>query len=177
VTTSTIVLIACLLAVFGAGSAGAQTTRPSTTDTKRPAATDTKSDTKNDNAQRQTWSPDSTALESSDLVGAKVQTSDGQSIGEINRLILGQRDAKITHVVVNQGGVLGVGATRLVLQWSDIKIQHDPDHPGRWIAVVDQAKLDAAPLYEARKDGEPPAASPSTVPPAPKAKTPATKKY
>ena len=62
------------------------------------------------------------------------------------------------------------------VKWSDIKLQRDPDNEDRWLAVVDQAKLDAAPRFEARKDRDSvPAASPSTTP-APKTNTPA-KRY
>ena len=51
-----------------------------------------------------------------------------------------------------------------MLPWPDVKLQHDVDNPDRWIAVVDQAKIDRAPKYEAKSADNAPAASPSTPP-------------
>ncbi len=128
-------------------------------------------------AQRSAWSPDSGAVESSKLVGTRVQLADGKKIGEIDQLIVNHTDGKITHAVLGKGGVLGMGETKLVLRWSDIKLQRDSDHAGRWVAVVDQAKIDAAPRFEARKDRDTaPAASPGATPPATRTKEPA-KRY
>ena len=150
-----IAFAAALLSVAVASGASAQT-RPS----------DTPSKSTND-AQRQAWSPEAGAVESSKLIGTKVKTVDGKTVGEIDQLIVNQADGKITHAVLGKGGVLGLGETKLVLKWSDVKLQHDTDHSDRWVAVVDQAKLDSAPRYEARKDRDAaPAASPGTTPPA-----------
>ena len=118
-----------------------------------------------DNAQRQAWAPDSGAMETSKLIGTRVRTADGKDAGEIDQLVVSQNDGKVTHVIVGKGGVLGVGEQRVVLRWSDVKLQQDPDRRGRWIAMVDQGKLDSAPRYEARQEsGTPPAASPRTQP-------------
>jgi sporulation protein YlmC with PRC-barrel domain len=146
--------------------------RPSTD----PGATGAK---KTDDAQRQAWSPDANAIETSKLVGTQVKTVDGKSIGAIDQLIVNHADGKITHAIIGKGGVLGMGETKLVLAWSDVKLQRDPDRTDRWVAVVDQAKLDAAPRYEARRDRDtPPAASPGSTPPAGRTNTNApAKKY
>jgi sporulation protein YlmC with PRC-barrel domain len=143
--------------------------------------TSTKSDTgakaATDDAQRQVWSPDAGAVETGKLVGTKVKTIDGESVGSIDQLIVNEKDGKITHAIITKGGLLGVGGTKLVFRWSDVKLQRDPDSPDHWLGVVDQAKLDAAPKYEARKDHETtPAASPGSTPPLGRPSTPA-KKY
>jgi sporulation protein YlmC with PRC-barrel domain len=142
------VLTATFLALTLAGTAAAQT-RPSTD----PSA--------GREPQRQAWAPDANALESSRLIGMKVKNAQNKDVGEISQLIV-DPSGKITHVVVGKGGVLGVGEQRVVLQWPDLKLQADPDNRTRWIAMVDQAKLDSAPRYEARRDT--PAASPTTAP-------------
>lgn len=130
-----------------------------------------------DDAQRQVWTPDPNGLESSKLIGTKVKGPDGKSIGSIDQLIVSQNDGKVTHAVIGKGGLLGVGETKLVMKWSDVKLQRDPDNPDHLVAVVDDAKLDAAPRYEARKDRDAaPAASPSATPPAKRSSEPA-KKY
>ena len=43
---------------------------------------------KTDDAQRQAWSPDANAIETSKLVGTTVKTVDGKSIGAIDQLIV-----------------------------------------------------------------------------------------
>lgn len=150
-----IALASCLLTISLATGASAQTQpRPS----GEPAANRT------DDSQRPAWSPERDGVESGKLIGAKVQTAEGKDIGSIDQLVVNQKDGKITHAVLSKGGVLGVGGTKLVVRWSDIKLQRDPDHESRWLAVVDQAKIDGAPRYEARKDGDTaPAASPTTT--------------
>jgi sporulation protein YlmC with PRC-barrel domain len=110
--------------------------------------------------QRQAWTPEASAVESSKLVGMKVKSQQGKDIGEIAQLIVDHSSGKITHVVLGKGGVLGVGEQKLVLAWSDLKIQADPDSRNRMVAMVDQAKVDSAPRFEARRDT--PAASPAS---------------
>jgi sporulation protein YlmC with PRC-barrel domain len=153
VTKIAFAFTAALLSAAVASGASAQT-RPSDTTTKGPS-----------DAQRQAWSPDPGTVETSKLIGTKVKTADGKAVGEIDQLVVNQADGKITHFILGKGGVLGIGESKLVVKWSDLKLQHDPDHADRWIAVVDQTKLDSAPRYEARKDRDTaPAASPGTTP-------------
>ena len=159
---SALTITAFLLALGVAAGASAQT-RPS------GAATTTRTD----DSQRPGWTAEAGAIETGKLIGTKVQTADGNAVGSIDQLIVSQKDGKVSHVVISKGGVLGMGATKLVLKWSDVKLQRDPDHDSRLLALVDLAKIDAAPRYEAHREGDTaPAASPST-PPAPKASAPA----
>ena len=160
-----IALTATLLSLGLVAGAWGQTRPSSDTGAKRT-----------DDAQRQVWTPDATSLETSKIIGTKVKTPDGTSVGSIDQLIINPTDGKITHAVIGKGGVLGMGQTQLVFKWSDVKLQHDPDYPDRWHAVVDQAKLDAAPRFEARKDRDTaPSASPS--PSGPKRPSEPAKKY
>jgi sporulation protein YlmC with PRC-barrel domain len=113
--------------------------------------------------QRQAWGPPSTAMESKHLVGMRVKNDQGKDVGEIDQLIVNPSDGKITHVVLGRGGLLGVGEQKIVLAWSDLRIQQDPANRTRWVAMADQGKIDSAPRYEARRDTTP-AASPTTTP-------------
>jgi len=139
-------LTASVLSLALALTASAQT-RPSTeTQPMRPA-----------------WAPHAGAMESNQLVGMKVKSDQGKDIGEIDKLIVDHREGRITHAVLGRGGVLGVGEQKVVLAWSDLKIQPDLNNRNRMVAMVDQGKVDAAPRYEARRDRDAvPAASPST---------------
>ena len=119
-------------------------------------------------AQRQAWAWPSTAVESNHIIGMKVKNDQGKDVGEIDRLIVSPADGKITHVVLGRGGMLGVGEQKVVLAWSDLKIQPDATtRDRRHVAIVDQAKIDSAPRYEARR-AMTPAASPTTMPGSPK---------
>jgi sporulation protein YlmC with PRC-barrel domain len=174
--------IALTVTLFGLGlatGAWGQTRPSSDTGAK-------KSDTgaKTDDSQRQVWTPDPNAVETGKIIGTKVKTPNGDSVGSIDQLIVDQKDNKITHAIIGKGGVLGVGETKLVFKWSDVKLQRDPDYPDRtdkWVAVVDQAKIDSAPKYEARKEREAtPSASPSPTGPkrsSEPATNPPAKKY
>jgi sporulation protein YlmC with PRC-barrel domain len=152
------ILAASILSLTVAATASAQT-RPST-------ETGSKSDTK---PQRQAWAPQAGTLEASKLIGTKVKNDQNKDIGEIDQLIVDPTDGKVTHVVLGRGGLMGVGEQKVVLGWSDVKLQPDPNNRNRMIGVVDQSKVDGAPRYEARRDRDTaPAASPSTTRPAPK---------
>jgi sporulation protein YlmC with PRC-barrel domain len=153
------VLAASILSLAVALSASAQT-RPST-------EAGSKSDT--GKAQRQAWAPQAGAMEASKLIGTKVKNDQGKDIAEIDQLIVDPSDGKVTHVVLGRGGMMGVGEQKVVLGWSDVKLQPDPNNQSRMIGMVEQSKIDGAPRYEARRDRDmAPAASPSTTRPAPK---------
>ena len=158
-TTAVVLTTSLFLGALVAG-ASAQT-RPSTAP-NRPAGEPQRDTSATDAKQRQAWTPQATALETSKIIGTRVKTVDGKEAGEIDQLVVNPTDGKITHVILGKGGVLGIGEQKLVLRWSDVKLQHDPDRANRWVAVVDQAKLDSAMRYETRKDEAAPAASPST---------------
>jgi sporulation protein YlmC with PRC-barrel domain len=143
------VLTVSILSLALAVTASAQTTRPA-------GETGSK-------AQRQAWAWPSTAVEGKQIVGMKVKNDQGKDVGEIDQLIVDPGAGKITHVVLGRGGVLGVGEQKVVLAWSDLKIQPDATNRHRRVAMVDQSKLDSAPRYEARRDTTP-AASPTTTP-------------
>jgi len=127
------------------------------------ASAQTKSGEKSAQPARQAWAPPSGVVESQRLIGMKVRNSEGKDIGEIDQLVVDPADGKVTHIVVGRGGMLGLGEQKVVLEWSDLKLQADPSNRSRWVAMVDQTKIDAAPRYEARRDGAP-AASPATTP-------------
>ena len=59
-------------------------------------------------------------LRASDVVGAKVETPNGDNIGEISEVILKQ-DGSVNGVVVDVGGFLGVGERPVLLNWKDLQ--------------------------------------------------------
>jgi sporulation protein YlmC with PRC-barrel domain len=125
---------------------------------------DTQRDMQRD-VQRQAWPMPADAVESSKLVGARVKGTDGKDVGEIDALII-DKDGKVNHVVVGRGGLAGIGETKVVVPWSDVKMSWDRDRDDPVITMSASA-LDRAPRYEPRaaREGErAPAASPATTP-------------
>jgi sporulation protein YlmC with PRC-barrel domain len=161
------VLTVSVLSLALAVSASAQT-RPSTESSSKDSSA---------KPMRQAWAPQAGAVESSKIVGMRVKNDQGKDVGEIDRLIVDRADGRITHVVLGRGGVLGVGEQKVVLAWSDLKMQTDPSGRNRMVAMVDQSKIDGAPRYETRRNRDTaPAASPGTTS-APASQPRETKKY
>ena len=112
---------------------------------------------------RAAWTADANHVESKKIIGMRVNGPDGKRIGEIDQIIVDTKAAKITHVVLGIGGMAGVGETRVVVPWSQLKMMADSDNRDRMVAVIDRATLDSAPRYSARADRDGvPAASPRT---------------
>jgi sporulation protein YlmC with PRC-barrel domain len=129
---------------FDASAQQRETTREADKDKNRPA-----------------WSKPADVVEAKKLMGARVKGADGKDLGEIDQLLVNQSDGKVSHVVIGKGGFVGVGETKLVMPWSDLKVRMDGDKP---MVSVDTAALDRAQRYEARDRDRAPAASPSTAP-------------
>ena len=117
---------------------------------------------------RPAWTAPEGVHESSTLIGARVRTAEGKEAGSIEQLLIDPKEGKITHAVLGMGGFLGLGETRLVVPWSNVKLSPDPRNPNRTVAMMDQATLDQAPRYEKRQAatdrGMAPGASPATSP-------------
>jgi sporulation protein YlmC with PRC-barrel domain len=150
---TTAAITASVLTLATVVGASAQT-RPST---ESPSRAESSS-----KVTRQAWVLESGAMESSKLVGTKVKNEAGKDVGEIDQLIVDSSNGKVSHVVIGKGGIAGVGEQKIVLGWSDVKLQADPNNRRRMTATVDQSTLDTAPRYEARRDMTP-AASPRTT--------------
>lgn len=110
---------------------------------------------------RQAWSHQEGVVEAKKLMGARIKNAQGKDIGEVEQFLVDPKDGKITHAVIGMGGVAGIGETKVVVPWSEVKVSMDRD---KAMVSVDQATLDRAPRYEARERGDrmAPAASPAT---------------
>jgi len=140
------------LAASGAWAQQAPSRQPAERETPRPA-----------------WDIPGNALLSSTVIGARVKNREGRDLGEIDQLVIDPRTGQVSHAVLGLGGLAGVGETKVVVDWKDIKLTADPSLPRSTIASVDQAVLERAPRWDraddrgARKRG--PSASPPTMPP------------
>ena len=83
----------------------------------------------------------------SSLLGARVQSSDGEGIGEVNDMILGA-DGSVEGVVIGVGGFLGIGEKDVAVQFDAIDVQQDAEN-GELTFVLSSTRedLEAAPEF------------------------------
>ncbi len=116
---------------------------------------------------RASWQAPEGVFEANKIVGTRVKSTDGRDLGEIDHLLVNASDGKVSHVVIGRGGVAGIGETKIVVPWSQVRIGRDRDRDGL-VATVDASVLAQAPRYEGRDHGRDrdrtPAASPQTTP-------------
>ena len=91
------------------GAASAQTT--DSTNTPRPLSPGSTAAP----AQRQPALNPLAQQDISNIEGASVYGSDGEKIGRVDRVLMDPQSKKIDRLVVNSGGVLGVGGHRVAI--------------------------------------------------------------
>lgn len=141
----TMLLSAAAVSLMTAASF-AQTTTPSTPGTATPPAATAPSAP----ASPLATAPSTTSSMSGDLLGSRlmdldVRNAQDEALGEIDDIVIGS-DGKITHVIVSTGGVLGVGAKKVQLPWSDVKVDAAG---GKATASMTAEQLKSAPEYKA----------------------------
>jgi sporulation protein YlmC with PRC-barrel domain len=86
-------------------------------------------------------------VNTSNVLGATLEGGSGDNIGEIDEVII-NTDGKVQGVVVDVGGILGVGARSVLLDWNDIEMtQRD----GKEVLTINATEetLKAMPEYKA----------------------------
>lgn len=144
---------------IGAGAALAQS---STTTTPVPAAPAAPSmttpapsampPTGNATTTTGSWySHQATEMRASKVIGTKVRNGAGETIGDVNEVILGN-DGRIHAVVVGVGGFLGIGEREVAVQYDQLRFDRDANGNNviRMNATKDQ--LQAAPAWSWRSD-------------------------
>lgn len=84
------------------------------------------------------------AVPADDLIGRTVIGADGESLGEVNDILLSQ-SGEIDRVVVGSGGVLGIGEREIAIPWSDAESSATSDELR---VTMTKAEFDGAPEYE-----------------------------
>ena len=108
------------------------------------------------------WKNDAGLHETKDIIGTRVKNTQGKDLGEIDQLLI-DHNGKVTHAVIGMGGLAGVGETKVVVPWSELKFA--PMAEGKKNEItMDQSTLESAPRYERRASMErSPSASPDTT--------------
>jgi sporulation protein YlmC with PRC-barrel domain len=77
--------------------------------------------------------------------GTNVYRSNGEQIGEIERVMLGKRSGKIAYAVMSFGGFLGIGHDHYPIPWS--RLTYNEKLGGYELNVSDK-ELQGAPKYD-----------------------------
>ncbi|MBY0227459.1 MAG: PRC-barrel domain-containing protein [Hyphomicrobium sp.] len=145
-----------------AGYAVAQTTAPPTTTTpqateppaaQQPSATPPSATKPNEQEVKSgnvTWyQRTNDDWPASEIIGTTVRNNAGESIGDVNELILAN-DGKVRAVVIGVGGFLGMGERDVAVAFDSLKITRDEDNDE--VITIDTTKdaLSNAPKWERR---------------------------
>ncbi len=120
----------------------AQSTTPSpSTMTPAPSAT-----TATEAVAPQWYAHQQGEWRTSKLIGAKVQNKAGETIGDINEVILAS-DGTAAAAVIGVGGFLGMGEHQVAVQFKSLKIDRDTN--GNDVITLDTTKdaLKSAPAW------------------------------
>lgn len=88
------------------------------------------------------------------VLGARVYTPDGETIGSIEDLILSSEEGSVNAAVVSVGGFLGFGAKEIAVDWSQLEINYDANEVTLGIT---RDEAEAAPEYSFRERESAPA--------------------
>ena len=97
----------------------------------------------------QTASP-AAAVDAEALIGRDIRNPQGETIGEVDSVILGH-DGKAQLVVAEVGGFLGIGARQVALAWDELDIR---DNGEAVVTTMDKEQLAALPEYTKPQDAE-----------------------
>ena len=90
-------------------------------------------------------------LRASEIVGARVRNAEGDSLGEIEELVIPSRDQDDMLVIVSVGGLLDVGDKLVALPYDDLRVSVDGD-TFYFDRTEEQLKAAPAFTYEARAE-------------------------
>ncbi len=68
-------------------------------------------------------------VRASQLIGVNLQNANGESVGEVNDLVIDSRTGRVRYAAVTYGGFLGMGDKLFAVPFEAFKVQHDPDDP------------------------------------------------
>ncbi|MEX2113409.1 MAG: PRC-barrel domain-containing protein [Pirellulales bacterium] len=88
-------------------------------------------------------------IRASQLIGMNIENSKGESVGEINDLVLDANSGKVRYAAVTYGGFLGVGNKMFAVPFEAFRCErdlNDPNDPDDYVLVLDvtQQQLEGA---------------------------------
>lgn len=75
-------------------------------------------------------------IRASQLMGLNIQNAQGDSLGEINDLVINASTGKIRYAAVTYGGFLGVGDKLFAVPFEAFKVQVDPEDRDDYVMIL-----------------------------------------
>jgi hypothetical protein len=91
----------------------------------------------------------SALLAGSEIKGTTVRNLQNQDLGKIEEVLIEPDGGQVRFVVVEVGGFLGLGATRVAVPWDAFQLSKEGNKP-KWILDADKERLKNAPKVEGR---------------------------
>jgi hypothetical protein len=88
----------------------------------------------------------------SELIGSDVRNVAGETIGDVNEIILAN-DGNVRAVVIGVGGFLGMGERDIAVSFASLKIARDKNDQEMIVVDATRDSLSSAPLWERRRTG------------------------
>lgn len=89
-------------------------------------------------------------IRTKELIGAKAVHQD-REVGKVDDLLVEEKDAKVTGVVLSVGGVFGVGDKLVAIPWEQIDLVKGKDSKPTLYITMTKEQLEAAPYFEPSK--------------------------
>jgi sporulation protein YlmC with PRC-barrel domain len=83
-------------------------------------------------------------LSMSKLMGKNVKGPQGEDLGSIEDVIVGQ-DGRIQHIIVSHGGVMGIGARKSAIPWEAAQLRVEGDD--QVMTSISKERLENAPSF------------------------------
>jgi sporulation protein YlmC with PRC-barrel domain len=83
----------------------------------------------------------------SNLIGASVKNSQGESVGKIDELVIDPQEARIKAAVVSVGGLMGIGAKSVAVPWNKIMVGSGSDRD-TVVVAMGKEELEQAPNWQ-----------------------------
>lgn len=99
-------------------------------------------------AQAQIQTQSAAGIRADKLVGANVRNAEGDAVGEVESVIIGE-DGRVRAIVVSVGGFLGMGEREVALDWREVRPVGDS---GDIAVAMSKDELKALPKYEYAED-------------------------
>ena len=85
----------------------------------------------------------------SDIKGTHVKNLQGQDLGQIEDVLIDPDTAQVRFIILEVGGFLGLGSTRVAVPLSAFQITKEGDK-SKWVLDADKEKLKNAPKVEGK---------------------------
>ncbi|HXM32907.1 MAG TPA: PRC-barrel domain-containing protein [Chthoniobacterales bacterium] len=85
----------------------------------------------------------------SEIKGTGVKNLKNEDLGKIEEVLIEPDGGQVRFVVVEVGGFLGLGATKVAVPWTAFQLSKDGNKP-KWVLDADKERLKNAPKVEGK---------------------------